>query len=370
MRKRILTAFLAAMLIMALCIPAAMADDAYPMYVYTENGKTLNLRESPSTSAKVLLRIDYGEQVWIFEDLGNGWCYGHWGGQFGYMQSRFLVSSKPGPKPTADTGKESSDDKQALEALNRELKTLKALDEPFMVSVRPSRASGRVNFRVGPGTGAARIASFDEGKQLKVVGETKGWYQAVDPDTEKTGFISKNYVTVLPKANIATTTTDPESKQQMGTLNVNGEFALQCRLPEGYTMQVVSMMGTKIVASVNPVDITRPTLYLTVSFDDTYADVERMNDLSDEDLAILEQTFTDMNQVEITYGETAYGTKLLIARETGSDTDFVDILSIYKGYFVEFVMMPNAALSSAALTEEQIKMCIDFLSELDFVPVQ
>ena len=92
-----------------------------------------------------------------------------------------------------------------------------------------------------------------------------------------------------------------------------------------------------------------------------------MNDLGEEDLKVLEATFTDMNDVEIGYKETAYGTKLLIAREVGDDTDFVDILSVYKGYSIEFVMTPNPNAKNQALTDKQIGMCIDFLSELDFV---
>ena len=69
----------------------------------------------------------------------------------------------------------------------------------------------------------------------------------------------------------------------------------------------------------------------------------------------------------IRYGETAYGTKLLIAREVGNDTDFVDILSVYEGYSIEFVMTPNPEASIQELSEVQIQMCVDFLSELDFV---
>ena len=67
---------------------------------------------------------------------------------------------------------------------------------------------------------------------------------------------------------------------------------------------------------------------------------------------------------------TAYGTKLLVARETGSDTDFVDILTVYKGYSIEFVMTPNPEASVQELTDAQIQMCVDFLSELDFVEVK
>ena len=66
-------------------------------------------------------------------------------------------------------------------------------------------------------------------------------------------------------------------------------------------------------------------------------------------------------------GETAYGTLLLIARENGNDTDFMDIMTIYKGYSIEFVMSPNPNAASQALSDQQVQMCIDFLSNLDFV---
>ena len=77
-----------------------------------------------------------------------------------------------------------------------------------------------------------------------------------------------------------------------------------------------------------------------------------------------------MNDVDISYQNTSHGTKLLIAREIGSDTDFVDILSIYKGYMIEFNMTPSPSAASQTLTNAQIGMCIDFLSDLEFVPVQ
>ena len=95
--------------------------------------------------------------------------------------------------------------------------------------------------------------------------------------------------------------------------------------------------------------------------------MERLNDLSDEDLAFLESTY-DEYKVEFTYSETSYGTKLLIAKEVGDDEDFVSIFSIYKGYQVEFIMLPGEG--NAALTDAQIQQCIAFLSELDFVPVE
>ena len=183
------------------------------------------------------------------------------------------------------------------------------------------------------------------------------------------GYIFKDYVKQINKpvaAVVEVAQPAQDSAQKLGTLTVNGEFDLTCKLPEGYDLQVVNVRGGKIVASVLSQDMTKPQLYLSIAYDELYGDVARMNDLSDEQLAALEATYTEMNDVEITYQTTGHGTKLLIAREVGGDTDFVDILSIYNGYFIEFNMTPNPNAASQTLTNAQIGMCIDFLTDLDF----
>ena len=185
--------------------------------------------------------------------------------------------------------------------------------------------------------------------------------------TGKTGYISKDYVTVL---GVQPEPEQPEkpAKEQMGKLNVNGEFSLQCRLPEGYTMQLINTLGTKINAFITSEDVEKPILQLSIAYNELYSDIKRMNDLPAEELALLEASFTEQNDVDISYSETAYGTRLMIVKEVGTDTDFVDIFSIYEGYSIEFVMSPNPYAKNAGLTDQQIQMCIDFLSELDFVP--
>ena len=360
--KRIISLLLLMTLFLSLCAPA-FADVGY-MYVYTDDGKRLNLREAPKSGSKILYRIDFGSELWVIS-ISNSWAEVNFGGLFGYVQSRFLVHEKPSAA-SQKQAQQKSEQQKALDDLNRELKTLQPLSQTLTLSVRPTRASGWVNFRVGPGTGASRIATYGEGKQLIAVGETNKWYQAQDPESGRTGFISKNYVTVLPSTTFVFAPAANE-KESLGKLNVNGEFSLECRLPEGYTLQVVNMLGSKIIASINPTEAGKPVLYLSIAYNDLYAEVARMNDLDADALAVLEQSFTEMNVVDISYRETAHGTKLLVAREVGSDTDFVDILTVYKGYSIEFVMTPNPSAASQTLTEDQIQMCVDFLSDLDFV---
>ena len=386
MKKRIVS-FALAMLMLLAVMPAVQAQtledllgitsEDWPktMYVYTENGGKLNVRREPKTGDNVIAQLEYGEEVTALSPvvINADWmCISHPKGEngVGYVMTRYLRDTQPldvrtrAAEKAEQQKKEEEERKANLEELNRQLASAKALDTQLIIAVRAPRSSGWVNFRVGPGVAADRISSLPDGRELRAIGETAKWYQAVDLESGKTGYISKNYVTVLGPVKAEET----NAKFQMGKLNVNGEFSLQCQLPEGYTIQLINTLGTKINAFITSENTEKPILQLSIAYDELFANVDRMNDLTDEALKGLEDTFTEMNDVEITYRDTAYGTKLMIAKEVGDDTDFVDILSVYKGYSIEFVMSPNPKAENKKLTDAQIDMCIDFLSELDFVP--
>jgi len=167
---------------------------------------------------------------------------------------------------------------------------------------------------------------------------------------------------------VAVSAEETAAKVPLGTIDINGAFTLQCGIPEGYTPTPVVATTDLIIATLTSEDPEKPMMTLSVSFDETYADVERMNDLDAEALARLEETFTIVDPtVEITYGETGLGTTLLIARQSEETPNYIDFLSIYKGYFVEFVLTPSATDSDRELTEEEMKIAVDFLTDLDFI---
>ena len=386
--------FLVILLAMAVPFFASVAQaDSMPgyseMYVKTDNGKELKVRAEPNKKARSVGKVQYRQVVyWDWSYAGNdGWSRIAFGSNnYGYVQSRYLVSKDPGPykkptkaptrkptkapatpKPTKDPKKEAEELKKQQAELDKELKNEKEVT-PFYIAVRPTRSTGWINFRVGPSTITTKITSYPANKELIVLGETTHWYRARDPETNKVGYIYKSYTTKLTKQVISEEKADGTEK--LGKLTVNGEFELTCKLPADYKLQVVDIKGESIIASVTSDDITKPQMYLSIAYDELYGDVERMNDLSDDDLAVLEESFREMDQVEIEYRETGYGTKLMVVREVGDGTPFVDFLSIYKGYFVEFNMTPNPNVANQILTEEQIQMCIDFLTNVDFNPVK
>ncbi|MCR4885615.1 MAG: SH3 domain-containing protein [Clostridiales bacterium] len=210
MKKQILSLALIAVM-MAVFLPAQAVADSYygTQYVYTDNGKTLNVRSAPSMGDNIIGSLKYGAEVTVVEMYSNGWAKILWEqnayGEFGtaYVQRRFLVNHKPSSQPSqpavvpaSGSAAAGADYAKLFTAMNDEFRTGKLVPQQFNVYARPSRASGWVNLRWAPSLEAERIATCPQGKVLTVIAETRNWYQVRDPQTGMIGFISKQYVSV------------------------------------------------------------------------------------------------------------------------------------------------------------------------------
>ena len=161
-----------------------------------------------------------------------------------------------------------------------------------------------------------------------------------------------------------------EEKTVLGSVEMKGAFTLRCALPEGYTAEVIQNDPDYHLAVIAAEDESRPQIMLAIAFDELLADVERLNDLDDAALAELEASFREEDEVEITYMFTSHGTKLLVAREIKDGVSYVDFFTIYQGYEIEMVLNHGADFAEQPITEEEIRMAVNFLSDLDFVPAE
>lgn len=188
----------AIMLMLGVVISTACADTV--MYVYTEDGKTLNVRSSERVENNVIGRLPFGAEV-IVRATYNGWAeirypwvnnaLNGYQVDYAYVQSRYLVSTKPGTTPTPAPEPSGS----TIASMNAEFRSAVKV-VPFTVVARPSRASGWVNLRWAPSLEAERIATCPQGKVLTVMAQLNNWYQVQDPVTGMIGFISRQYVSV------------------------------------------------------------------------------------------------------------------------------------------------------------------------------
>ena len=177
MKKQIISLLLIAVMAAMFLPTVAFADYYGTQWVYTDNGKSLNVRSTPSTGNNIIGSLKYGAEVTVVEIYSNGWAQILWEqnayGEFGvaYVQRRFLVNHKPSSQPARPSTVPASGG-----------------------TVATADLSGWVNLRWAPSTEAERIATCPQGKQLTVIGETRNWYQVQDPQTGMIGFISRQYV--------------------------------------------------------------------------------------------------------------------------------------------------------------------------------
>lgn len=58
-----------------------------------------------------------------------------------------------------------------------------------------NKKSGKsVGLRLKPTKTSKAIRTLQAGDQLEVIAEGKTWFQVMDPETEKTGFVAKDYM--------------------------------------------------------------------------------------------------------------------------------------------------------------------------------
>ncbi len=146
------------------------------------------------------------------------------------------------------------------------------------------------------------------------------------------------------------------------TVEIRGKFSLTCTVPEGYRYEENQVDEDLIVGSLEAEDGLRPSILFAVAASKEYAG-RTLNDFTENELEELSLVaIEDMKEPTVTYGETAHGTKLIISRDMDPVNSTLDITTVYKGYYISFLMYP--AIDGTVLTDEQVQTCIDFISDL------
>ena len=149
-------------------------------------------------------------------------------------------------------------------------------------------------------------------------------------------------------------------KTEMGSLDVGKAFRIRSRIPEGYTYMPVTNTTLNMVGILSA-GAGKPVVTVSIAYNEEYADAERFNDVDESVVEEIRDSFREVDEGLVFEDlETAYGTRLL--KVTGGG--FVDIYTIYRSYELEFVM------TGAELTDADVQMLVDFISDMDFVEVE
>ena len=149
-------------------------------------------------------------------------------------------------------------------------------------------------------------------------------------------------------------------KTEIGTLKVGEAFSIQGKMPEGYTYMHVTATELNMVGILSAGG-NKPVVTVSIAYNEEYAEIERFNDVDEAVVEEIRNSFREADE-EVTFEdlETAYDTRLLKVAGDG----FVDIYTIYKGYELEFVM------TGGTLSDADVQMLVDFISDMDSVTVE
>lgn len=194
MQKRILSMILAAALAFTVFASAAFAEetaDESTYYVYTENGKDLNVRNAPN--GEIIGTLSYGEEVNVKAFINDFWALINYQNDTpGYVGTRFLIPISPDELRKAIEEEKEHITGDPLMDIDAEFAS--AVDvENYKITARPARVTSVVNMRWIPSETGRIIAQYKATEELIVLKELDHYLQVQDPDTGDVGYIHKKF---------------------------------------------------------------------------------------------------------------------------------------------------------------------------------
>ena len=193
MQKRIIPVFLA-LAILAVSLASCASAGSAVKYVYTRNGKPLNVRVWPDVNSGLLGTLPFGTAVSIEGYTSDyTWAVIVYNRQTAYVMTQYLVDTYPGGSGTPTPAPGGSGNYQSIvNDLENEFRTYRVV-EPYTVLAKPVRASGWVNLRYVPSTEFGHADNLYANTQLTVIAETRNWLQVRRNSTGVTGYVMRQY---------------------------------------------------------------------------------------------------------------------------------------------------------------------------------
>ncbi|MDM5337414.1 SH3 domain-containing protein [Fictibacillus enclensis] len=139
----------------------ASAQEIKKKVVNVQSGSSLNVRKSANTSSPIIGKLVKGVKVTVYSE-SNGWSKLKVGSSYGYVSSKYLITSATTATKVTTTTK--------------------------YVKV----SEGSLNLRKSASTGASVIANLAKGTQVKVYSESGGWAKV--NANGKNGYVSSKYL--------------------------------------------------------------------------------------------------------------------------------------------------------------------------------
>ena len=193
-------------------LSASAADST--LYVRTNTGRGLNLRDEPSLEGNIITSFKPGTAVSVLV-RGNSWHKVSVNGTVGYMSAQYLTGSQ-------STGSSGTVSKTGV------------VSNPGANQVLLLRETASTDARV--------LGYYRNGTQVKITGESGNFYKV--SVNGKTGYMMKKYI----KLSSSSTSSLPEAPFTAELINPNGNHIVNFRTAPGLGTPIIKAhpVGTKI----------------------------------------------------------------------------------------------------------------------------
>ena len=164
-------------------------DDVYDQ---TKTGTTtarVNMRKTPSASAKIVMVVAKGAKVTVEGENGD-WYKVSVSGKSGYISGSYLTVSDQRPEATAKPTAAPT-----VKPTSAPTPTAKPSGDTVYSEAKTGRTTARLNMRAEASTGSAVVTVIPSGAKAALLGEKGSFYHA-QYDGRK-GYISKAYVEIV-----------------------------------------------------------------------------------------------------------------------------------------------------------------------------
>lgn len=136
-------------------------------------------------------------------------------------------------------------------------------------------------------------------------------------------------------------------------------------IPEGYDVLRHDVEDGIFFIVLIPQNESGATYALSIGPSDEYAELDRLNDLPDEQLEAYAATlYEDMNNPTVEERKTGMDTDLVLVNENGVEgDDYALLATLYKGYeLVNYIVHSDGS----PVTEEDIVIAVQFYTDMAF----
>ena len=191
MLKKILALTLA--VVIALAYTAVFAEEVKEdntYWVYTDNGKELNVRNAPG--GDIIGELKSGEQVAVVSFINDEWAVITYRDEPGYVSTRFLIKVDPEELKKVIEEEQSEITGDPMTDIDAEFASAVDVDD-YKITARPARVTSLVYMRWIPSETGRIIIGYKANEQLIVLKELDHYLQVQDPDTGDVGYIHKKF---------------------------------------------------------------------------------------------------------------------------------------------------------------------------------